>query len=52
MDSGPAHMSASQIRAFDVFGVYTREQRSLLVSMGYDIGEAAWADHVQLFETE
>src|SRR4026209_1287149 len=45
-------MSASQIRAFDVFRVYTREQRSLLVSMGYDIGEAAWADHVELFATE
>ena len=52
VDSGPAHVSASQIKAFDVFGVYTREQRSLLVSMGYDIGEAAWADHVELFATE
>ena len=51
VDSGPAY-AASQIKAFDVFGVYTREQRSLLVSMGYDIGEAAWADHVELFATE
>ena len=32
--------------------MYTKEQRSLLVSMGYDIGEAAWADHVELFATE
>ena len=51
VDSGPAY-AASKIKAFDVFGVYTREQRSLLVSMGYDIGEAAWADHVELFATE
>ena len=44
--TGPA------IKPFVVHGVYTREQRSLLVSMGYDIGEAAWADHVELFATE
>jgi carboxypeptidase T len=51
VDSGPAY-APSQIRVFDVYGVYTREQRSLLVSMGYDIGEAAWADHVELFATQ
>ena len=48
VDSGPAY-APSKIKAVDVFGVYTKEQRSLLVSMGYDIGEAAWADHVELF---
>ena len=32
--------------------MYTREQRSLLVSEGYDIGEASWADHVELFATD
>ena len=49
---GPRTTNASQIKAFVVYGVYTKEQRSLLVSMGYDIGEAAWADHVELFATE
>ncbi len=52
VDSGPAQTSASHIKVFNVYGVYTKEQRSLLVSMGYDIGEAAWADHVELFATE
>jgi hypothetical protein len=32
--------------------VYTREQRSQLVSEGYDIGEASWSDHVELFGTD
>ena len=31
--------------------MYTREQRSLLAAEGYDIGEAYWADHVELFGT-
>jgi hypothetical protein len=39
------------IKRFVVHGVYTREQRSLLVAQGYDIGEAYWADHVELFGT-
>jgi carboxypeptidase T len=41
-----------QIKRYDLYGVSTREQRSLLVSQGYDIGEAAWADHVELFGTQ
>ena len=39
------------IKRFVVYGVYTREQRSQLVSEGYDIGEAYWADHVELFSS-
>ena len=34
-----------------MYGVETREQRSALVAAGYDIGEAYWPDHVQLFGT-
>jgi carboxypeptidase T len=37
------------IRPFLVYGVSTREQRSELVSQGFDIGEGAWANHVELF---
>ena len=40
------------IKVFTIWGVYTREQRSQLVSEGYDIGERAWADHVELFGTD
>jgi carboxypeptidase T len=47
----PGHQSLTQIKRFVVHGVYTREQRSLLVSEGYDIGEAYWADHVELYGT-
>jgi carboxypeptidase T len=39
------------VKRFVVSGVYTREQRSMLVAQGYDIGEAAWADHVELYGT-
>ena len=42
---------SASIKRFVVHGVYTKEQRSLLVSQGFDIGEAAWADHVELFGT-
>jgi len=61
LDVGPAQpgvasthdqATAQSIRPFVVYGVYTRVQRSQLVSEGYDIGEAAWADHVELFGTE
>ena len=40
------------VKRFTVHGVYTREQRSMLVAEGYDIGEAAWADHVELYGTQ
>ena len=40
---------AAAVSVFEVWGVSTREQRSLLVSEGYDIGEAYWANHVELF---
>ena len=43
--------TSQAIKPFVVYGVYTREQRSQLVSEGYDIGEAAWADHVELYGT-
>lgn len=39
------------IRPFAVYGVSTREQRSDLVSEGYDIGEKAWPNHVVLYGT-
>src|SRR4051794_31282323 len=39
------------IRPFAVYGVSTREQRSELVSEGYDIGERAYANHVILYGT-
>ncbi|HEY7149094.1 MAG TPA: M14 family metallopeptidase [Gaiellaceae bacterium] len=49
---GAASASASpQIKRFVVHGVYTREQRSLLVREGFDIGEGYWADHVELYGT-
>ena len=46
---GPAATTTPTIKRFVVYGVYTREQRSQLVSQGYDIGEASWADHVEVF---
>lgn len=52
VDSAHDHASGTSIKPFVVYGVYTREQRSLLVSEGYDIGEAAWADHVDLFGSD
>jgi carboxypeptidase T len=47
--SAPRTAARPSIKRFVVYGVYTREQRSQLVSEGYDIGEAAWADHVELY---
>ncbi len=47
--AGAAHAA---IRPFAVYGVSTREQRSELVAQGFDIGEAAWADHVMLYGTK
>ena len=47
----PDFKPSASIKRFVVHGVYTREQRSMLVTEGYDIGEAAWADHVELFGT-
>lgn len=47
---GPA--TGPSIKPFVVHGVYTRVQRSQLVSEGYDIGEAYWADHVEPFGTD
>jgi hypothetical protein len=46
------HATSPSIKRFVVHGVYTREQRSQLVSEGYDIGEAYWADHVELYGTD
>src|SRR5262245_3557408 len=43
--------AAPQIKRFVVHGVYTREQRSLLVRQGFDIGEQYWSDHVILYGT-
>jgi carboxypeptidase T len=45
---GPS-VSPTAVERFVVYGVYTREQRSQLVREGYDIGEAYWADHVDLY---
>ena len=47
----PSAKPSASIKRFVVHGVYTREQRSMLVAEGYDIGEAYWADHVELFGT-
>src|SRR5205085_381500 len=44
-----AGASAAAINPYTVYGVSTREQRSELVAQGFDIGEAAWADHVMLY---
>jgi carboxypeptidase T len=46
------HATGPSIKRFVVHGVYTREQRSQLVREGYDIGEAYWADHVELYGSE
>ena len=48
----PGGKPAAAIKRFTVHGVYTKEQRSLLVSQGFDIGEAAWPDHVELYGTD
>jgi carboxypeptidase T len=48
----PGQQNAGPIKRYVVHGVYTREQRSLLVRQGYDIGEAYWADHVELYGTD
>jgi carboxypeptidase T len=50
--SPPGHANAGSVKRYVVHGVYTREQRSQLVSEGYDIGEAYWADHVELYGTD
>jgi carboxypeptidase T len=50
--AGPGHAKVPSVKRFVVHGVYTREQRSLLVSEGYDIGEAYWADHVELYGSD
>ena len=49
MAAAPGHPAVTQVERFVVYGVYTREQRSQLVAEGYDIGEAYWADHVELY---
>ena len=43
------HATGPTVKRFVVHGVYTREQRSQLVREGYDIGEAYWPDHVELY---
>ena len=48
----PGGTPSGAVKRFVVGGVYTREQRSMLVAEGYDIGEAAFADHVDLFGTD
>ena len=40
------------IKRFSIHGVQTREQRSMLVAEGYDIGEAYWANRVELYGTD
>jgi carboxypeptidase T len=48
--AGPPDKSpAGSIKRYVVHGVYTPEQRSMLVAEGYDIGEAAYVDHVDLY---
>ena len=51
MATPPGQHNAGSIERYVVHGVYTREQRSQLVAAGYDIGEAFWADHVELYGT-
>jgi carboxypeptidase T len=51
MATPPGQHNAGSIEHYVVHGVYTREQRSQLVAAGYDIGEAFWADHVELYGT-
>jgi carboxypeptidase T len=51
MAAPPGQHNAGSIHRYVVHGVYTREQRSQLVASGYDIGEAFWADHVELYGT-
>src|SRR3954452_12869372 len=46
-----AHRQAPPIRVFVIHGVTNKYQRTALVKAGYDIGEGAWADHVELFGT-
>ena len=48
----PGGTPSGAVKRFVVNGVYTREQRSMLVAEGYDIGEAAWVDHVELFGSD
>jgi carboxypeptidase T len=48
----PGGKPAGAVKRFTVHGVYTREHRSLLMSQGFDIGEAAWSDHVELYGTD
>jgi carboxypeptidase T len=48
----PGGTPSGSVKRFVLSGVYTREQRSMLVAEGYDIGEAAWADHVELYGTD
>jgi len=50
--AAPGRATGPSIKRFVVHGVYTREQRSLLVREGYDIGEAYWADRVELYGTD
>ncbi len=49
MAAAPGHPSVTPVERFVVYGVYTPEQRSQLVAEGFDIGEAYWADHVELY---
>jgi len=46
-----AYRQPAPIRVFVVYGVSDKYQRTALVKAGYDIGERAWADHVELFGT-
>jgi hypothetical protein len=49
--SARPHAQAPTIQRFVIHGVYTREQRSLLVREGYDIGEGYRATSVDLYAT-
>jgi carboxypeptidase T len=52
MAAPPGQVKAGSIKRYVVHGIYTREQRSQLISAGFDIGEAYWTDHVELYGTD
>jgi len=49
---GSAPAASPSVKRFVIHGIYTREQRSQLVAEGYDIGEAYWADRVELYGSD
>lgn len=47
-----APATGPSVKRFVIQGIYTREQRSQLITEGYDIGEAYWPDHVELYGSD